>query len=384
MALSPSLPADPPPFRAIEEFPGYSISEAGAIQGPSGKILTSFIVKGYPTVGLSTAAKKRVHRAVHRLVALAWLPPPAEGKTDVNHVDGNKTNHQASNLEWCSRSENVAHAYASGQLSANNKKGKIVEATASDGTIKTFNSVSEAARELGLAPSGSNGVAIDQPSRSAAGHQLRSVNTEDQPGEEWREFTNYIDHELKFNYQISSLGRVKGPRGMLHGAKDQSGYSCLVLRGANHRPVNAKVHQIVASAFLGPRPSATHVVDHIDNSARDNNTPANLRWVTLQENSIAAIGKPVLQLDDSRQIVARFASASMAAQAFGKNDATALRNAARKEGKYKGFTWIYEESETGKAATEIAAVATVPVVVPPEQEQEHNTEASDTVEALSA
>jgi hypothetical protein len=349
MALSPALPADPPPFRAIEEFPEYSISEAGAIRGPSGKILSDFVAKGYPTVGLSTAEKKRVHRAVHRLVALAWLPPPAEGKKDVNHLDGNKTNYHASNLEWCSHADNIAHAYASGLLDGK-KKGKGVEAIAPDGMVRAFSSVSEAARELGLAPSGSNGVAMDRPSRSAAGHQLRSVETEDKPNEEWREFANYGDHKLKFNYQISSLGRAKGPRGLLHGANDQSGYAFLKLRGINGEQVNAKVHRIVAGAFLGPRPSATHIVDHVDGSARENNTPANLRWVTPQENTIAAIGKPVLQLDDSRQIVARFDSASMAAKAFGKKDATALRNAARKEGKYIGFTWIYEGSETGEAA----------------------------------
>jgi HNH endonuclease len=43
------------------------------------------------------------------------------------------------------------------------------------------------------------------------------------------------------------------------------------------------VHQIVASAFHGVRPSAEHVVDHIDTN-RMNNRADNLRWVTRLEN----------------------------------------------------------------------------------------------------
>lgn len=43
------------------------------------------------------------------------------------------------------------------------------------------------------------------------------------------------------------------------------------------------VHQIVATAFHGPAPSSSHVVDHIDTNRR-NNRQENLRWVTRLEN----------------------------------------------------------------------------------------------------
>lgn len=43
------------------------------------------------------------------------------------------------------------------------------------------------------------------------------------------------------------------------------------------------VHQIVATAFHGPKPSDAHVVDHIDTNRR-NNRPENLRWITRLEN----------------------------------------------------------------------------------------------------
>lgn len=52
---------------------------------------------------------------LHRLVAAAFLDPPTHpARTIVNHKDGNKLNAAASNLEWCTHSENSLHARATG------------------------------------------------------------------------------------------------------------------------------------------------------------------------------------------------------------------------------------------------------------------------------
>ena len=61
------------------------------------------------------------NRAIHRLVAEAFLPAEA-GKKEINHKDGDKHNNRVDNLEWCNRSENVKHAYESG-LKANPLRG---------------------------------------------------------------------------------------------------------------------------------------------------------------------------------------------------------------------------------------------------------------------
>jgi len=50
---------------------------------------------------------------VHRAVAKAHIPNP-EGKPHINHIDGNKQNNRADNLEWCTAAENQLHAYATG------------------------------------------------------------------------------------------------------------------------------------------------------------------------------------------------------------------------------------------------------------------------------
>lgn len=50
---------------------------------------------------------------LHRLVAMAFVPNP-DSFPEVNHIDGNKENNTPSNLEWCSRKQNMSHAFSTG------------------------------------------------------------------------------------------------------------------------------------------------------------------------------------------------------------------------------------------------------------------------------
>lgn len=70
--------------------------------------------KGYANVVLSAKAKP-FKKLVHRLIAIAFIPNP-EHKPQVNHIDGNKMNNHASNLEWCTQKENSIHASEIGLL----------------------------------------------------------------------------------------------------------------------------------------------------------------------------------------------------------------------------------------------------------------------------
>ena len=96
----------------------YEVSDTGQIRNAkTGRVLKQFVGKdGY--LRTQIAGKTVV---VHRLVACMFLRTET-GKEFVNHIDGNKQNNHASNLEWCTRSENMKHAYSHGLKSASGTK----------------------------------------------------------------------------------------------------------------------------------------------------------------------------------------------------------------------------------------------------------------------
>ena len=111
-------------------------------------------------------------------------------------------------------------------------------------------------------------------------------------GEEWRDVVGY-----ETLYQVSNRGEVRSKtrqvrfgnrwrtaKGrILKQATDAYGYSVVILsNGAKHRK-NAKVHRLVAEAFI-PREDGLDVVDHIDCN-KQNNDVHNLRWCTCAQNT---------------------------------------------------------------------------------------------------
>lgn len=64
---------------------------------------------GYPKVGLGHGGIA----TVHKLIALTFIGPRPSGM-DINHIDGDKENPAAANLEYCTRSDNQSHAYRIG------------------------------------------------------------------------------------------------------------------------------------------------------------------------------------------------------------------------------------------------------------------------------
>lgn len=77
-----------------------------------GRVLQPGCCRGYLIVNLSVEGKAKT-TAVHLLVARAHLAPQPDGR-EVNHIDGDKRNNRAANLEWVTRGENLRHAVALG------------------------------------------------------------------------------------------------------------------------------------------------------------------------------------------------------------------------------------------------------------------------------
>lgn len=66
---------------------------------------------------------------LHRLVAKLFHSDTYKGGLVVNHMDGNKMNNFADNLEWVTQSENINHSYANNFQPKNNStyKGKFTQ-----------------------------------------------------------------------------------------------------------------------------------------------------------------------------------------------------------------------------------------------------------------
>ena len=148
-------------WKAVAGFEGrYEVSDLGRVRSlgfkrivrgnvgfMKGRILRSVLDNhGYYQVHLSGDDRKVHKRMIHRLVAGAFLEP-MEGKTNVNHKDGVKTNNAATNLEWCTLEENSQHAVkvlreTKGQFEA---VPVIIE---KDGHSQPYNSIADAARAI--------------------------------------------------------------------------------------------------------------------------------------------------------------------------------------------------------------------------------------------
>lgn len=135
-------------WREVKEYSNYEVNQLGEIRHKKRqKILKPRDNNGgYQYVNFKINGKN-TNFAVHRIVANAFIPNP-NGYTEVNHKDYNKKNNCVDNLEWVSSSQNKQHSY----LKQENKKsrGKAVNQYTKGGIfLKTFDSVSDAAKELG-------------------------------------------------------------------------------------------------------------------------------------------------------------------------------------------------------------------------------------------
>jgi hypothetical protein len=91
------------------------------IQRKSGRLLQPYLNHaGYPTIALQHAGS-RPKFFVHRFVALAFVPGYFDGAT-VNHIDGDKTNNRADNLEWVSLAQNTVLQWQTGLVNVRGER----------------------------------------------------------------------------------------------------------------------------------------------------------------------------------------------------------------------------------------------------------------------
>ena len=169
-------------WKDIPNYEGiYQVSSMGEIRSCDridgrghnikGKILVQAPdKKGYKRISLF---KDGIYHKllVHRIVACSFL---GENKNlDINHKDGNTSNNILSNLEWCTRSENLRHSYkVLGRSGVN--KGRFNERNKSSKPISMYNLNGEYIRTFSCSREASRVLNIDQGSISKAANGIRN------------------------------------------------------------------------------------------------------------------------------------------------------------------------------------------------------------------
>lgn len=131
----------------------YKVSNFGRVMSMFNgkqKILKPWMTTGYPTVSLG----KNDKRLVHRLVAEAFIKKQ-DGKTQVNHKNGNRSDNRVDNLEWVSSKENIIH----GRRVLGHCLTPIIQCSMSGEELKVWRGIYEACEALGVKSPNIVGVA---------------------------------------------------------------------------------------------------------------------------------------------------------------------------------------------------------------------------------
>ena len=116
----------------------YEVSNLGRIRRIGKNILKPCHATGdYLSVSLcKNCVEKRV--LIHRIVAETFLEN-INNKSCINHINGIKSDNRIDNLEWCTQSENMLHAYKTKLIKPSYKK--VIQYDLYENFVKEWESI---------------------------------------------------------------------------------------------------------------------------------------------------------------------------------------------------------------------------------------------------
>lgn len=158
-------------WKNIEFATNYEVSNLGNVRNSkTGVVLNPGISgNGYRQVSIKfkdTGKFKKQY--VHRLVAMHWVENTSpETKKEVNHINLDRTDNRAENLEWLTSSENQKHKYATNENYKTSNRA-VAQMDLEGNIITTYPSIAAAARALGVTRQGIDKIVHGNPTRKTA------------------------------------------------------------------------------------------------------------------------------------------------------------------------------------------------------------------------
>ncbi len=127
----------------------YIILNTGEVYNFLGeKLNLSTHSSGYIILTVSEGSRKKKNFYVHRLVAELFIDNP-ENYTVVNHIDLNRKNNNATNLQWCTQQQNITHSVNLNSYTFKDRIKKVLQFDKKGSFVKEWDRASDAAKYLG-------------------------------------------------------------------------------------------------------------------------------------------------------------------------------------------------------------------------------------------
>jgi NUMOD4 motif/HNH endonuclease len=254
----------------------YEISDYGRIKNVSRNTINKLTTDlgGYQFIQLYHKGNGKCF-LVHYLVATLFVPGKTEARRYVNHIDENRSNNRADNLEWCTLKENSDHSIS--------RKINQIDSNTGD-TINYHKSIRDAARHMQPDRKRlyTNGIAncCHNRQKQYAGFKWQFAADTPIPKipeniEVWKQIKHYP------SYELSNTGKARNitTKRELHQSIMKDGRRMINLNKNGMRKKFA-IHILIAKHFI--QDFENDYVFHIDGD-KSNNSSSNLKIESRKE-----------------------------------------------------------------------------------------------------
>lgn len=266
------------PFPLKDWKDRYEVSNMGNVRNiETGKLLKYSMKTGYKSYSFCIKNTKKSFK-IHRIVAMAFVHnDDPENKKIVNHINGDKMDNSASNLEWCTISHNNQHAIDTG-LNIPVKKA-VIKYDPETELIEIYDSILEASTENNLHDADICKT-LNGKTQLAGGFEWCYVdedatknNNDSVDLSKYKQIDGFPNYVINNEGKIYSIPYKRFLKYQIH--KDGGGQ--MVQCSNLGKKKDFLVHRLVGMYFI-PKENPKHNSIHHKDGDKSNNNIDNLEW----------------------------------------------------------------------------------------------------------